>query len=378
MRRIRVVQVAGNSEGGGTQIAVQAMAHLDRGRFEVTLVAPDSSRLAAACADAGARFHPLPLMHSRIGRDVRRQLRAFFAEGQPDVVHAHGTRAAWFATRALPASRRAPPFIYSEHLFACDAREGLAQLPWRMIERSLCRRATCVTTSCKRNARRALAYRWVRPEHLRLEHYGIDVAAVRAQAAQATTRDALGLPPGACVVGTVGRLIPQKGVGYLLSAVPEILRARPDTHLIVVGDGELRGALEAHCRALAVADRVHFLGASERPWRLLASCDVIALPSLFEGLPLTALEALAVGRPVVATDVGGVAEVVVPHRTGQLVPSRDPAALAQAIIWMLEHQDERHAMSNAAGEVVASYDQDETIAAFARIYEELGREAPLV
>ncbi|HEV8191586.1 MAG TPA: glycosyltransferase, partial [Ktedonobacterales bacterium] len=236
----------------------------------------------------------------------------------------------------------------------------------------------CVTTSCKRNAARALAYRWVRPERLRLEHYGIDVAAVRAQTARAVTRAELGLPREADVVGTVGRLIPQKGIAYLLYAVPEILRARRDTHFIVVGDGELRGALEAHCHALAIADRVHFLGVSEHPWRALALCDMIALPSLFEGLPLTALEALAVGRPVVATDVGGVAEVVIPHQTGLLVPARDPAALAQAIIWMLEHQDERHAMGRAAGEVVTSYDQNATIAAFVRIYEELGREATLV
>jgi glycosyltransferase involved in cell wall biosynthesis len=265
--------------------------------------------------------------------------------------------------------------IYSEHLFACDARRGLARLPWLLLERALCRRATAVTTSCKANARRALANHWLPAANLRLTHYGIDLAAIRAQAAQPTTRAALGVPEDAPLVGTVGRLIPQKGLRFLFAAIPTLLQSAPAAHVLVVGDGELRGALEAQCRALGIAERVHFLGASDQPWRLLAACDVIALPSLFEGLPLTTLEALAAERPVVAADVGGTAEVIIPGRTGLLVPPRDVAALAKALARLLAQPDEDARMQREAAAVVAPYDLPPVVAALSQLYQELGGEA---
>lgn len=133
-------------------------------------------------------------------------------------------------------------------------------------------------------------------------------------------------PPGH-VVGTVARLVPQKGLDTLVAAAPAVLARYPDARFVVVGDGPLRGELEAAAKGLPFT----FTGARDDVPELLATFEVFAFPSRFEGLCLAVIEAQAAGVPVVATPVGGIVETVVPGETGTLVPVGDPAALAAAI-----------------------------------------------
>src|SRR5262249_186670 len=157
---------------------------------------------------------------------------------------------------------------------------------------------------------------WISPAHIGVDQYGIDIAAVSEQVAQRLPRAELGIPDDALVVGTLGRMVPQKGFRYLLEAAAQVLRDCPQTIFMLVGDGEQGGALETQCHALGIGSSFRFMGAHELPWRLLAGCDVIALPSLWEGLWLSALEALAAGRPLVATRVGGANEFITHGYTG--------------------------------------------------------------
>jgi glycosyltransferase involved in cell wall biosynthesis len=132
-------------------------------------------------------------------------------------------------------------------------------------------------------------------------------------------------------VGTVARLVPQKGIDTLVAAVPLVLRERPDAHFVVIGDGPLRDELERQAQGLPV----EFRGEVSDVPSELARLGVFALPSRFEGLCLAVIEAQAAGVPVVATPVGGIAETVVDGETGLLVPVDDPAALAAAILRLL-------------------------------------------
>ncbi|HEV2238907.1 MAG TPA: glycosyltransferase, partial [Ktedonobacterales bacterium] len=356
MSRIHVMTVLGSGEGGGTQLALEVVRRLGPARFALTVIAPESAAVAEVCQRAGARYYAAPILRRRVGSAVPRLLRARLLADRPDLVHAHGTRAGWFTYQALTGPLRALPWIYSEHLYSFHKRRGPARAPWLLLERALCRRASLVTTSCAANAKYALAAHWLAAAKLPMTHYGIALDAIRAQAADPVERRALGVPEDALIIGTVARLIAQKGLRYLFAALPQVLSQVPQAHVVVVGDGPLRPALEAQCAALGIAERVHFLGAHAEPWRLLAASDVIALPSLFEGLPLTALEALAAERPVVATDLGGTAEVVIPGRTGLLVPPRDAPALAAALVRLGTQPDERARMRREAAAVVAPYD----------------------
>ncbi len=138
------------------------------------------------------------------------------------------------------------------------------------------------------------------------------------------------------VVGLVGRLAPEKGIQYFLDAAAVVLRSAPEVVFVVVGDGPERRNLEGAARSLGIENKVHFAGKLEDMAGVYASLDILVSSSLKEGLPMTILEALASGRPVVATAVGAVPELVQHEQTGLLTPPADAGALAGAILRLLD------------------------------------------
>lgn len=378
MSRIRVVEIVGNTDGGGTNFVIDLIDSLDPNRFAVTLVAPQADWIAERCARAGAVYRPLPLMRSRTSRAVRVELARVLAESDANIIHAHGTRAAWYARRCLARSGQHRAFLYSEHLFSFDARRGLARLPWHTVERTLCREADSVLFASPLNARRVLALGWVTAERIGCDRVGYPAAQIRAQLAAPVAREALGVPEDALVVGSVGRLVRQKGWPYLLEAFAMVSRACPTAYLIVVGDGDQRPPLEARIRSLGIADRVRFLGALPNPWSWLVHCDVIALHSLWEGGWSTPLEALAADLPLVVARLGGAADYVADGQNGLLVPPRDAHALAEAITILLRDPARRAAMRGAARPVLAEYDVRDVQATIAALYERFATEREIV
>ena len=168
---------------------------------------------------------------------------------------------------------------------------------------------------------------------------GLDPAGMRAG-----KPGALGSEQGVLRILTVAHLNNQKGHRYLLEAVPLVLTEQPSARFFLAGDGHLRSELEALARALKVYRFVAFLGRRDDVPDLLASADLVVLPSLFEGLPLTLLESMAAGRAIVATDVPGNRDAVADGETGLLVPPSAPEALARAIMRLLSDSRLRTAM----------------------------------
>jgi glycosyltransferase involved in cell wall biosynthesis len=369
MTRVRVVQIVGNGDGGGTHFVMNLVDSLDPGRFALTVIAPEAKWIAERCAHAGATYAPLPLMQSRTSRGLRGNLVHLLGKSDADVVHAHGTRAAWYASRCLPRMGARPIFFYSEHLFSFDARSGLARLPWYAIERALCRYADVVLTSSPLNARRILAMRWVSPERIGCDRAGFPAAQIQRQIASPVPRHALSVPWDAQLVGSVGRLVPQKGWIYLLESFAVVARACPTSYLIVIGDGEQRASLEARARALGIAGRVRFLGAQTNPWSWLIHCDVIACTSLWEGGWIVPLEAVSARLPLVVTRVGGTQDFVTDGQNGLLVPPRDAQALAKAMITLLLDPAQRAAMRAARRDALAEYDVRDVQAKIVALYE---------
>jgi glycosyltransferase involved in cell wall biosynthesis len=157
------------------------------------------------------------------------------------------------------------------------------------------------------------------------------------------------------VIGTVGNLYPVKGQTYLLKALAMVAQSFPDVACLIAGRGQLLGALQAEAAQLALGDRVQFLGFRQDIPELLREIDIFVLPSLSEGLPLSALEAMAAGKPVVATDVGGTGEAVLDGQTGFLVPAEDPQALSDKITYLLKHRDLARCFGEAGRKRVAQF-----------------------
>jgi glycosyltransferase involved in cell wall biosynthesis len=168
-----------------------------------------------------------------------------------------------------------------------------------------------------------------------------------AEPARRAVRAECGIPADAPVIGVLARLSEQKGLTYLIAAAPAILAAHPETHVLLVGDGPLREDLAAQARALGVDQRVHFVGYRANTVDFLRAMDLFVLPSLYEGMPLSILEAMGAGLPVVATAVDGTPEAVVDGETGSLVPPADPMALAEAVNRVLADRSLAAAMGRA-------------------------------
>ncbi len=146
-------------------------------------------------------------------------------------------------------------------------------------------------------------------------------------------------PPDARVVGTVGHLANSKGQRYLLKAAQHLMRDEPKLYVAIVGDGELRQTLEAQAVELGIAERVRFTGFRQDVLPLMRGFEIFVLTSYLEGLGTSILDAMALGKPVVATQAGGIPETVQHGVTGLLVPPQDSAALTQAIGYLLQHPE---------------------------------------
>jgi glycosyltransferase involved in cell wall biosynthesis len=164
---------------------------------------------------------------------------------------------------------------------------------------------------------------------------GVDLSRYDDQEACCTLPEEYGMEAGSQIVGVVARLEPEKGHPTLLEAWPLVLRAVPDAYLLIVGEGSRRQALEAQARDLHVAHRVVFTGRRDDVPAVTAALDVAVLPSYREAQGLSILEAMALSRPVVASNVGGIPEMITDGVTGLLVPPHDADALAAGIIRLL-------------------------------------------
>ncbi len=318
----RVVHyVDSDSFGGSEEAALQLMASFDRARWAPLLLHHVHSGIERFVEETRRQGIPaIALPPTGSGRlagvlRVRRVLR----RERPAVFHAHlswpsackdAVRGAWLA--------RVPAIVGTAQLFL--ASEGARRPPLTL---GLYRRILAVSEEVKRRYQSELR---VPATRLVVVPNAIRVAAAPASADPALrARLTAGRPD--YVVLTPARLHPQKGHTYLLQAAAQV----PDATFVLAGDGPLRTALEAEARDLGVADRCVFLGERRDVPALLAASDLFVLPSLFEGLPVSVLEAMAAERPVVATAIGGTDEAVASEATGLLVPPRDPSALASAI-----------------------------------------------
>jgi glycosyltransferase involved in cell wall biosynthesis len=192
----------------------------------------------------------------------------------------------------------------------------------------------------------------VAPSKVRVIYNGIESSRYAVEADQAL-RSSLGIPDR--TVGVVARLVDYKGHRFFLEACPEIRRRHPAVTFLLIGDGPDRSELEDYVRTLGLERSVRFLGSRPDIPELLSVLDVVVLPSLEEGFPNAVLEAMAAGRPVVATRVGGVPEAVVHEKTGLLVPPRDPSALADAVNCLLGDAGRRADMGRMGQKRVSEF-----------------------
>ena len=252
------------------------------------------------------------------------RLRQLLRAVRPRIVHLHSSKAGALGRIAAAAIRPRPAAVYTPHASAANLAPRYAA-----IERLLARLGTDRVVAVSASELDELArLAFVPPARLARVDTGVPLAEIREAAGAGAPPVAA---PGRQLVVAAGRLCEQKNPRMLVRASRRLAAAHPSLHFVWAGDGELRDAVARDIAAAGLGERWTLLDTLANPYPLLGAAAVVALPSRYEGLPLVLLEAMALGRPMVATDVTGSRDLVVPGETGELVPSDDDAAFAAAV-----------------------------------------------
>ncbi len=371
--RHRVLLIeSGRSVGGTERVVWELATRLPPSRFDVHLwlsPAPALDEFAQALEAAGfvvSRVEEIDSCWDWKGMLATwRLLRSL----KPDLVHVHHVWPA--ADRYLAMLVRAAGirrFVVTEHIVGFAHSDGQ-----RVLKRNELARADAVTAVCGAIADTLVRDYGVPRSRVRIVPNGADLPDDAAEAEPARAwRDRFAATLIRPLWVVVGRLEEQKGHAVLFQSLATLRQRGLDFTLAVAGDGSLRTSLEQEAEALGLSNRVRFVGALDDAGSLLAAADAVVLPSHWEGLPLVLLEALVRGRPVVASDVGGVSEVMEHEVHGELVPAGDVTALADALERFHHRPDRAILFGRAGAELVRqSYTWRAVGEGFEAVYDEV-------
>lgn len=306
-----------------------------------------------------------------------RKLRDVVKQFEPDVVHARST-GAWFDATVAVIGRPRVRLLLSFH-----GRTSLDPVGWRrqLIHRWATGRASAVLTVSEESARALQGMLDLPADKLFTIHNGVDTcrfAPAENECEVLETRRRLQLHPSADVAVCVANLLPIKGLDVLVRSWRQVHMADPLAALLVVGEGPLRQQLEQQCRESRCEKFIRFLGPREDVDALLRAADAFVLPSWYEGCSNAALEAMASGLPVIASDVGGMRELVTHNRSGWLIPPGRSEELSRTLLTVLLDRALRN-RAGAAGRdlAVKHFGVDTWVARHASLYRQLAGLAPL-
>lgn len=329
-RPVRVLHLITSLNRGGAENHLFALlTHANRERFAFECgVLTGEGELVEQFREAGIPVH---LLHARTRFDpfALTRLVRLMRQRQYDIVHSHLFRADIYAGLAVERLGEQRPFLVStrhnDDRFFLNPFVGLAHY-------ALSSRQDLIIAISDHIARFTIARGVRHPARVRRVYHGMEplhTADLQRQAVD--IRRELGIAADDFLIGNVGRLAPQKGQRHLIGAMPLLLERVPNAHLVIVGGGDLEEFFRELADELGIAERVHVVGPRTDVPALMHALDVFVMPSIWEGFGLVLLEAMAAARPIVASAVATIPEVVLDEQTGLLVPPGDADALAAAL-----------------------------------------------
>lgn len=374
---IRILHVIGDSKYGGGSIIIRRLAEAARDQgWDVEVLTTDPT-FRRVLLDTG-----IGVIHlEAIWRDIRPlrdtagffRLYRFLLQRRYGVVHTHTSKAG-FLGRLAAWLARIPVTIHTVHGFAFHEQSHFFALQgYALLERLAAHWCDRIVTVSEFHRSWALGLRIANEDKILAIPNGIPEDRVISRRSAAEVRSSLGIGADELVILTTGRLAPQKGLEYLLRAIPILSsRAERPFRVLLAGEGPMRLSLESLARELGISDFVAFLGFRDDIGDLLNASDIVVLPSLREGLSIALLEAMAAGKPIVTTTIGTNLEVVQDGVSGLLVPPKQPYALAEAIMHLFESPEFRGRLGVGARlRYEEGYTEERMIQGYMQLYAEL-------
>jgi len=345
--RLRILHTNFHRGWGGQPARILMLSRgLVESGHEVVIAAPSGSLLAEKARRWGLETFEEPFFlkskhFASAMRDVT-CLQRLLRRRQFDLLDAHGSQDLWASAAALKFGRHAIPLIYTRHNTKQVAFHALN----RFLYRNLVNHLIVASASVLERYEPFLRHGDLSRERISVVHSSYWEEQFHAGVKPAQLRLEMGLEgSGGPLVGVVGRLVQDKGGTYFLKAAAQVAAKLPEVRFLFAGRGTEEERLRREAESLGLSERVRFLGFREDIPEITAALDVSVLPSVdCDASSAVLKEAMALGKPVVATDIGGAREIVEDGRTGLVVPPRDPDALARAIVQILQREDRGRAM----------------------------------
>lgn len=358
---LRILQIGSGAEyGGATTYILMLLQALREQGWEVDYAGTPGKTLEVI-RQAGYTVYPIPALQREIRpwRDFRAlsQLRQVLRQQQYQVVHTHTSKGGILGRLAAKMAG-IPAILHTVHGFAFhELSSPFQRLLYVRLEKTAAHWCDRLITVNEEDRLQALKYGIAKPEDIITVYNGIDTQPfdqALLQVEQSSHEHSLVEPGSGLLVGMVARLAPSKAPLDFIHAASLVLSQRQDVKFVLVGDGPLQSQLEYEVNRLGLGDNILFTGFRQDVPQLLAAMDVFVLTTLWEGLPISLLEAMSMAKPVVATRVRGPREVVQHGVSGYLVPPGDPLAVSEAILSLLENKELRLQMGKAGRLLVDS------------------------
>lgn len=356
INKIKIAHVVTRLDWGGPPDIIRLICKsLDPEKFDVTIIVGSTGYPSLKTQRFLSEYSviTIPQLQREVNpaNDITALFRLYYLlrEKKFDIVHTHTAKAGALG-RIAARFAGVPRIIHTSHGHNFYGYFG----PFKsklviMIERFLTHFTGRITALTELEKRDLASYQVAQPDKVVVINSGIELDQFRKVTIDSIRkREELGISRDSLVVGMIGRLEPVKGSEYFIEAIHEVSKKIPDAEFLVVGEGSLRHKLISQCKKLKISEKVTFTGWREDIQDILAILDVLTLPSLNEAVGRILIEAGACGIPVVATNVGGIPEVVQNGETGILVSPHNSNELARALISLLENEEERLSMGEAA------------------------------
>ncbi|MBN2288472.1 MAG: glycosyltransferase family 4 protein [Candidatus Glassbacteria bacterium] len=381
-RTYKILRIIARLNIGGPALhCIILNSELDKRKYISQLVTGVESPYEGNMYGLAQRKSVLPVVIDALGREI------FFKEDfraliklvrlinleRPDIVHTHTAKAGTLGRIAAKLTG-VPIIIHTFHGHVFHSYFGFFRTRFFLwLERVLAKFTDVIITVSEQQRDEIIKYRIAEPDKIIAIPLGLDLKPfIDSKADPNELRREFSIPEQTKLVGIVARLVPIKNHVCFLEAARLVLDHCSDVCFMIIGDGELRGALEQKARELGLQDRVIFMGFQHNLEKIYAGLDIVALSSYNEGLPVALIEAMAAGKPVISTEVGGVVDLILDGYNGLLVPSNQPGDLAEAVLYLLEHPERRKMMGEAGrNKVYPHFDKKRLVEDIDALYENL-------
>ncbi|MCZ7573206.1 MAG: glycosyltransferase family 4 protein [Ardenticatenaceae bacterium] len=380
-RKIRVLLViTGLASGGATNVVLDLASYFNNHPdFDIRLltgpIPPSRTDVTYLAYELGINTRVIPSLINHINPIVNMKavadVRRIMVQGNYDIVHTHSS-VAGVVGRLAAVAAGVPVIIHHVHGWALhqDMSVGMRVL-YMTLERLCARCTTRIIAVSRPDIEKGLAHRIGREDKFTLIYNGIDLEKFRQPVNEKQMRERLGLDPHSKLVGMIGRLDKQKNPLDFIRAAAIVAGRYSNVQFLIVGDGSLRPHCERLINELHMKEKLFLLGYRNDVPGILSILTLVAMSSLWEGLPIAFLEAMSAGKPIVANDVDGASDVVIDGETGFLVPPHQPLEMAERILFLLNNETLCNEMGHTAQQRSSYFSAQRMVAQVESLYKKL-------